>query len=197
MILLDTDVMTLWLLGHSKVTERVLGTADLVATSVVSRIELLRGRFDFLLKASNGAQLLQAQSRLDQTERELARLLVVPIDAESASLFDRLRQLSTSKKIGRADMLIASIALAHRATLVTRNLRHFAKSRGSPSKTGPIDCERCPGCHRRRGGRTAQPWPPSASSTSRSIRSIARASCLRRASGVPPSSWAISAQSQP
>jgi tRNA(fMet)-specific endonuclease VapC len=29
------------------------------------------------------------------------------------------------KKLGRADLLIASIALAHGATLVTRNLRHF------------------------------------------------------------------------
>ena len=29
--------------------------------------------------------------------------------------------------MGRADMLVASIALAHRATLVTRNLRHFSK----------------------------------------------------------------------
>ena len=51
----------------------------------MSRIELLRGRFEYLLKASNGAQLQQAQSRMDQTERELARLVVVPINAESAS----------------------------------------------------------------------------------------------------------------
>lgn len=30
-----------------------------------------------------------------------------------------------SRGIGRADLLIASIALTQRATLVTRNLRHF------------------------------------------------------------------------
>jgi tRNA(fMet)-specific endonuclease VapC len=29
------------------------------------------------------------------------------------------------RRIGRADLLIASISLAHRATLVTRNVRHF------------------------------------------------------------------------
>ena len=29
------------------------------------------------------------------------------------------------RKMGRADLLIAGIALAHRATLVTRNVRHF------------------------------------------------------------------------
>jgi tRNA(fMet)-specific endonuclease VapC len=33
-------------------------------------------------------------------------------------------------KIGRADLLVASIALANRATLVTRNLRHFREVPG-------------------------------------------------------------------
>jgi tRNA(fMet)-specific endonuclease VapC len=33
-------------------------------------------------------------------------------------------------KVGRADLLIASIALANRATLVTRNRRHFEKVPG-------------------------------------------------------------------
>jgi tRNA(fMet)-specific endonuclease VapC len=33
-------------------------------------------------------------------------------------------------KIGRADLLIASIAMAHRATLVTRNVRYFAQISG-------------------------------------------------------------------
>jgi tRNA(fMet)-specific endonuclease VapC len=36
-----------------------------------------------------------------------------------------LRAVKSLRKIGRADLLIASIALANRATLVTRNLRHF------------------------------------------------------------------------
>ncbi|MFQ5595922.1 MAG: hypothetical protein ACE5HA_17400 [Anaerolineae bacterium] len=34
------------------------------------------------------------------------------------------------RKISRADLLIASIALAHRATLVTRNVRHFERVPG-------------------------------------------------------------------
>ena len=39
---------------------------------------------------------------------------------------DTLTQsLKGMSKIGRADMLIASLALSRRATLVTRNLRHF------------------------------------------------------------------------
>jgi tRNA(fMet)-specific endonuclease VapC len=125
MILLDTDIMTPWLMGHPVVGKRVPETPDLVATTVVSRIELLRGRFEYLLKSNDGAQIRTAQSRLEQTERQLAGSVVVPFDAGSAAEFDRLRQVGKLKQIGRADLLIACIALAHRSTLVTRNLRHF------------------------------------------------------------------------
>lgn len=130
MILLDTDIMTLWLMGHPAVGRRVLESSDLVVTTVVSRIELLRGRFDYLLKADDGAQIQLAQSRLDQAERHLAGVVIVPFDAQSAAEFDRLRQVKKLKQIGRADLLIACITLTNRATLVTRNLRHFRQISG-------------------------------------------------------------------
>ncbi len=130
MILLDTDILTLWFLGQPLVSKRVLGSSDDVATTVVSRIEVLQGRFAFLLKASEGVQLQAAQSRLDQTERQLRGVVVIPFDARSAIEFDSLRQIKNLKRIGRADLLIASIALAQRATLVTRNLIHFRQFPG-------------------------------------------------------------------
>ena len=130
MIVLDTDIMTLWLLGQPVVSKRVLEASDVVATTVVNRIELVRGRFDYLLKAKDGAQLQAAQRRLDQTERQLQGLVVVPFDAQSAAEFDRLRQIKSLKPVGRADLLIASITMAQRATLVTRNLRHFRQISG-------------------------------------------------------------------
>ena len=37
MILLDTDILTLWLVGHTLVSKRVLGSSEDVATTVVSR----------------------------------------------------------------------------------------------------------------------------------------------------------------
>jgi tRNA(fMet)-specific endonuclease VapC len=46
-------------------------------------------------------------------------------DAAAAKEFDTLRQSRKLKRIGRVDLLIASITLANDATLVTRNLRHF------------------------------------------------------------------------
>lgn len=130
MILLDTDSVTLLTRGHPRISERVLSPGDRVAITVVTRIEILRGRFDYLLKASDGTHLQRAQQLLEQSEQDLAKLIVVPINAAAAATFDQLRQNKKLKKIGRADLLIASIALAHRATLVTCNLRHFQQIPG-------------------------------------------------------------------
>jgi tRNA(fMet)-specific endonuclease VapC len=124
-IILDTDIATLHFYGHPGIAERIERTGDEVATTIVSRIEILRGRFDSVLKAADANQLLIAQGRLADAERWLAGLPIVSFDDAAAGQFERLRQDSKLKKIGRADLLIASIALAHRATLVTRNRRHF------------------------------------------------------------------------
>jgi len=55
---------------------------------------------------------------------------VLPVEATASAEFDRLRANKKLKKIGRADLLIAAITLAHRATVVTRNLRHFRQVPG-------------------------------------------------------------------
>ena len=99
-------------------------------TSVISRIEILRGRFDSVLKAANRDQLLKAQKRLEATEAELAKYEIVTLDDAAAAEFARLQADKKYKKIGRPDLLIACIALANRATLVTRNLRHFRQIPG-------------------------------------------------------------------
>jgi tRNA(fMet)-specific endonuclease VapC len=130
MILLDTDTFSLLGGGHPKVTARLAAAADEVAITIVTRVEALQGRLAFLMRAADGADVLRAQQWLQSTEAELARLPVVTFDNAAAAEFDRLRQAKSLKKIGRADMLIASIALANRATLVTRNTKDFRKVAG-------------------------------------------------------------------
>ncbi len=132
MHLLDTDILTHLHAGHPRVVERLHNLADPdVGTTVITKIEVLRGRFDFVLKAATGAELVRAQRLLIRTEELLAQIFIVPLDKASAAQFDRLRTIKKLKKIGRTDLLIASIALAYRATLVTRNVRHFKQVPGS------------------------------------------------------------------
>ncbi len=125
MILLDTDTLTHLLAAHPRVLERRKAAADEVCLPVITRIEVLTGRFQSLLKAADAEQLQRAQNRLDEADLALKSFPVIPIDAAVAAGFDRLRQIKKLKKIGRGDLLIASIALAHGATLVTRNLKDF------------------------------------------------------------------------
>ena len=126
MHLLDTDTLTHLHAGHPKVVEslRVLDDPD-VGTTIITKIELIRGRIDFVLKAATGSELVRAQHLLARTEELLAQIIVVSIDDAAATKFDELRASRRLRKIGRADLLIASIALTNRATVVTRHVRHF------------------------------------------------------------------------
>jgi tRNA(fMet)-specific endonuclease VapC len=131
MYLLDTDTLTHLHAGNSNVVERLRSVADEeVGISIITKVEVLRGRIDYLLKAETGEGLLKAQELLFRTEALLNDLLIVPVDRAASIEFDRLRSVSKFRKIGRADLLIASITLANRATLVTRNLRHFKQISG-------------------------------------------------------------------
>jgi tRNA(fMet)-specific endonuclease VapC len=125
MILLDTDTFSLLSAGHPQVTARFAKAEDEVATTLITRIEALEGRFAFVLRAADGASLFRAQEWLQRTEADLAPFPAIPFTDASVAEFDRLRQNKKLRKTGRADLLIACIALTHRAVLVTRNLRHF------------------------------------------------------------------------
>ncbi len=124
MHILDTDTLTHLYAGHQGVIYHLKNLKDPdVCITIITKIELLRGRFDFLLKAANGNELIRAQQWLFRTEELLSQIVIIPFDEASLIHFNSLS--IKNRKMGRADLLIASIALAHRATVVTRNLRHF------------------------------------------------------------------------
>jgi tRNA(fMet)-specific endonuclease VapC len=131
MYVLDTDTLSRMRSDDPRLWERRqrIGT-ELLATTVITRIEILQGRFDSVVKAADGDQLLQAFAWLVRSEELLGQITILPIDAAAAAEFDRLRQNKKLKKIGRGDLLIAAVVLAHRATLVSRNLRDFRQVPG-------------------------------------------------------------------
>ncbi len=131
MYLLDTDTLTYLWAGRAQVVERLRAVDDRdVGITIITKIEVLRGRIDYLLKGETDAELLKAQELLFRTEELLKQLLIMPMSQAAGEEFERLRVNPKLRKIGRADLLIASIALANRAILVTRNLRHFKQIPG-------------------------------------------------------------------
>jgi tRNA(fMet)-specific endonuclease VapC len=130
MFVLDTDILTLLLRGHSQVSQRRSQVADRVVLTIVTRIEVLQGRFAAVLKAADPEQLQQTQDRLIESERHLADFDVLLIDARAAVEFERLLTTRGLRRLGRGDLLSASMALSNNATLVTRNTKDFAKVPG-------------------------------------------------------------------
>lgn len=90
----------------------------------------MRGRADSLLKAANEDELRKASERLQQSEEMLADFVVVHFDQQSIEYFGRLTKQKNLKKMGRADMLIACIALANDALLITRNAKDYKNVAG-------------------------------------------------------------------
>src|SRR6058998_1862333 len=122
MFILDTDTLGHLFRGHERVVKRVELVNDDVCTSVITRFEILRARFAFLLNAKDGNQLVRAQEWLNESQSLLAGFRTVLIDRRAADEFDALRSIRGLRKIGRPDLLIASVARANSAVLVTRNV---------------------------------------------------------------------------
>ena len=126
MILLDTDTVTHFSYGNANVRRKIEGAGDEeLAIAIITRNEILRGRAESLLKAANEEELRKAAERFQQAEELLSDFVVVGFDENSIKHFGRLRKQRNLKKMGRPDMLIACLALAHDALLVTRNTKDF------------------------------------------------------------------------
>lgn len=122
MRVLDTDVCIEMLRGNPGVLERRRVTLDRVVTTWISACELAYG-------AANSRYPEQNQTLVTEF---LASLAILDFNLPSALLFGRhkarLRGLGTT--VADADLMIASIALAHGAILVTGNSRHYDRFDG-------------------------------------------------------------------
>jgi len=115
-------------------------------------VEFLRGRLqygynlmrqgrpeDFQLPSIVVAELCYGAEHSSAPERErtvieafVGSFGIAPFDAASAREYGRLRQKlgEQGQLIGDRDMMIASCALANRATLVSRNIKEFQRVPG-------------------------------------------------------------------
>ena len=122
MKILDSDVCIEILRGNERVIDRRRTVDDDVATTWITAAEL-----------AYGAGKSRAPERNTTLVTELlATLPVVGLDLRSALEFGRLkaRLERAGRRIADADLLIASIALANGASVVTGNRKHYERIDG-------------------------------------------------------------------
>jgi tRNA(fMet)-specific endonuclease VapC len=119
--LLDTDTCIFALQHHLGVRfhfEAV--TPAQVAISALNEAELWQGA----LSSRHPAQ------HAKDVQAFLAPLLVLPFDGEAAREHARLRMALKLAPLDERDLVIASVALVHRLTVVTHNLGAFTRVPG-------------------------------------------------------------------
>jgi len=125
MLVLDSNTISYYFRGDPQVVPKLQAVrpADLGVPAIVE-YELRYG----LLRLPQEA----AAPRLDALAQLLRPMQLLPFDAECAAHAARIRATldAAGTPIGPHDTLIAATALRHQATLVTRNVREFARVPG-------------------------------------------------------------------
>src|SRR5262245_10321554 len=133
MVVLDTDHMTLVELSGSAPAERLEQRLrqlpkDEKTTTIVCFEEQTRG---WLAKVARARKLTQQVADYKKPSRHLdvyRRIIVLDFDELAATEYERLQNMRL--RIGHMDLKIASIALVHNATLLSRNLSDFRQVPG-------------------------------------------------------------------
>ncbi|HWL95621.1 MAG TPA: PIN domain-containing protein [Phycisphaerae bacterium] len=122
--MLDTDILSEVLKGRNPaVLEKSAAYQaehGVFCCSVISIVEIIAG-----------LQQRQRTIQLEKFEDAISGLEVIPLDLEAATVAGRIQgDLDrTGQPIGKADPLIAGIAIYHDLTLTTGNTRHFERIR--------------------------------------------------------------------
>jgi tRNA(fMet)-specific endonuclease VapC len=121
--ILDTNTLSYFFRGEGAVSERL--KAQRPADIGIPAPVLYESRHG-ALRLSSGARQKALMTALD---RAIETMNVVPFDGAAAEAAARIRtQLEgLGIPIGPIDIQIAGIAMGHDATLVTRNVREFAR----------------------------------------------------------------------
>ena len=122
MLILDSNTISYYFRGDPQVVPRLqaLRPAELGVPNIVE-YELRYG----LLRMSREAQV----PRLEALAQLLRPMQMLPFDSECAAIAGRIRVdlEALGTPIGPHDTLLAATALRNQATLVTRNVREFAR----------------------------------------------------------------------
>ncbi|MCP4659407.1 MAG: type II toxin-antitoxin system VapC family toxin [bacterium] len=117
MRILDTDICVEILRGNTGVIEQRRATIDRVATTWITAAELYYG----------AARSVAPEKNQGLVTELLESLEIHGLNTSASRQFGRLKaELERQgQRLADADLLIASVALVHGATLVTGNVRHY------------------------------------------------------------------------
>lgn len=132
MLVLDTDVISIVQRGdspeHRRLVERIDASGLIPYVTITSFEEQVRGWLSECSRARTADDYAVASSRLKLLLDDYRTRPMLEFTFAAAIQFRILKTLKP--RAGTMDLRIAAIALAHNATLVTRNVRDFA---GIPS----------------------------------------------------------------
>jgi tRNA(fMet)-specific endonuclease VapC len=126
MLVLDTDHLVELDRGSAQgavLRQKLEDPEDTVATTIISAEEQFRGWLAQIHRQHDPHEQIAAYQRLQPRIAFFAEWNVLPWDTNAADILQRLRRQRI--RIGTMDLKIASIVLAHDATLLSRNLRDF------------------------------------------------------------------------
>lgn len=120
-VLLDTDIMSLFLRGDDNVVanvEKYLAVFDTLSISAITQYEILSGLY-----------FKDAKKQLAVFQNLLPALEILPLNDLAIELASQ--KYAETRRIGETvddmDLLIAGIALANNRLLITHNTKHFSK----------------------------------------------------------------------
>jgi tRNA(fMet)-specific endonuclease VapC len=126
MLVLDTDHLAELDRGSSQgaaLQRKLEDAGDEVATTIISAEEQFRGWLAQIHRQRDPHEQIATYQRLQRRMAFFAAWHVLLWDTDAADILQGLRRQRV--RIGTMDLKIASIVLAHDATLLSRNLRDF------------------------------------------------------------------------
>ena len=126
---LDTDILSHYHAGHPVVRQNVAARPPgEVVLTVISVEESLSGWLAYIRRARRPDRLALGYERLARAVEALTGWTILPFPAAAITRFEQLTAMRLG--VGAYDLRIGAIALEHNATVVTRNVKHFARIPG-------------------------------------------------------------------
>jgi tRNA(fMet)-specific endonuclease VapC len=132
MLLLDTDHLVEYPKGTSaesrRLKDRLERAAEPYGTTIITVEEIMRGWMAAVRRIHDPRGQAGAYAKFRQLFRFFATWQVLDWNEAAVGRYDSLKRAKT--RVGTMDLKIASIALAHDATLLTRNTNDFQRVPG-------------------------------------------------------------------